>query len=173
VIGRRVLALVLTALTATAPLGAQVAAPASPRPSLEPARVAGEVVGGAYAGFLGFYVGRFVGERVGDVFRIDENGTAHRNIVLGFAYAGAAFGTAGTVYGIGSIGDQTGDFGAALLGTGVGFGVAVGLNRFICPPPAGRTPRAARCRIITDAIEVLLPAIGSTIAFNSTRRSTR
>jgi hypothetical protein len=170
--GRRLIALALTACALGRPLGAQESEGPSGRPALEPLRIGGEVVAGAYAGFLGFYVGRFVGERVGDLLRLEGTGDAHRTTMLVFANAGAAFGTAGTVYGIGSIGDQTGDFGTTLLGTGLGYATAVGLNRFICPP-AGRAPRASRCRIIADAVEVLLPAIGSTIAFNSTRRFTR
>ncbi len=170
--GGRLIAVALLACVVGRPAAAQESTPSPGTPPLEPLRVGGEVVVGAYAGFLGFYVGRFVGERVGDLLQFDGTGDAHRNTMLLFANAGAAFGTAGAVYGIGSIGDQTGDFGMALLGTGIGFATAVGVNRFICPP-AGRAPRSSRCRIITDAVEVLLPAIGSTIAFNATRRATR
>lgn len=173
---RGLLGLAWSVLVASA-AGAQGgdATPVAPRgrPPLEPARLTGQVAAGAYAGFLGFFVGRFVGERVADLARLGEDADARRGTMLTFAYAGAALGTAGVVHGIGNIGDQTGEFGLALAGTGAGFVAALGINRFLCPPPAGQAPRHPRCRIITDVVEVLLPAIGSTIAFNSSRRFAR
>jgi hypothetical protein len=172
--GRAVAALVVAALAVAAPLAAQdVPASARPRPVLSAPRVGGELLAGAYAGYLGFYIGRFAGERIADLVQLEEEGGVRRGAVLTFAYSGAAFGTAAAVSGIGSLGDQTGEFGAALLGTGLGFVVAVGVNRLVFPGSEGGTPRARATRRLADAIEVLLPAIGATIAFNSTRRFER
>ncbi len=147
--------------------------PRTGRPTLSAPRIGGEVVAGAYAGFLGFYVGRFAGERLSDLVRLDDEVGARRGTVMTLGYAGAAFATAGAVYGIGSLGDQSGEYGAALLGTGVGFVAAVGVNAVLFPRASRTSGSYDASRRLMDAIEILLPAIGSTIAFNSTRRYSR
>jgi hypothetical protein len=171
----RRLAVVIAALSGAATMASAQAAEA-PRlgtPTLSAPRIGGQVVAGAYAGFLGFYIGRFTGERLSDLLQLEDEGGVRRGAVLSLAYAGAAFGTAGAVYGIGSIGNQTGEFGGALMGTGLGFLAAVGVNHLLFPKASRESGTSSSSRRLTDAIEILLPAIGSTIAFNSTRRYTR
>ncbi len=165
----RAAALVLATLAVTGTIAAQDTG----RPAFSIPRTGGEVVAGAYAGFVGFYAGRFAGERVADLVSLEDEGGVRRGAVLTFAYLGAAFGTAGTVYGIGSLGNQTGEFGAALLGTGAGFVVAVAANRLLFPRASREANGARSARRLADAVEILLPAIGSAVAFNSTRRYSR
>jgi hypothetical protein len=151
----------------------QAAEDPRPRPDLEPERVAGEVVLGATAGYLGYFAGRFVGVRVAELFAIESSGRRSA-VINGFGYAAAGASTAGAVYGIGSIDGQTGEFGTTLLGAGVGFTVAVLVNQFVFRPretPESSGSRAVR--LAAEVVEVMLPAIGATIAFNSTRRYAR
>jgi hypothetical protein len=141
------------------------------KPRLEPARVTGQVVLGAYAGIGGFIVGRYVGEEI-----VHRLGSEHEPTIrrVGFATGtiGGGLATAGVVYGIGSLGDQSGDFDATALGAGVGFAASMALARvFLGPelnPPSGMRTTA---RWATANLIALLPAVGASIGFNSTRRS--
>jgi hypothetical protein len=148
-----------------APLAAQEA-----RPSLSAGRITGELFVGAYAGIGGFFIGRYVGDRVGDGFGVTSEATRDRlRIGTGVLLAGAA--TAGAVYGIGSIGDQTGDFATTAAGTGVGLVAALALSRLVMPPegrPQGGMSTGRRWA--TANVIALLPAVGATIAFNNTRQ---
>lgn len=141
------------------------------RPSLSAGRVASQIVVGTYAGIGGFIVGRYVGERAGEIIGVTSDDTRRR---LGYGsgvFAGGLV-TAGSVYGIGSMGDETGDFATTYLGTGVGFVAAWGLSRAILGPserPRSGYSTAGRWAI-ANAI-AFLPSIGATIAFNSTRRA--
>ena len=165
-----VAAIALSAIVLAAALPA-VAAAQEQRPSLSAGRVTGEVVVGAYAGIAGFLMGRYAGERVSDLVGVESD---RRRRSVGFAsgvlIAGLA--TAGTVYGIGSIGDQTADFDATYLGTGVGFVAALGLARVVLGP--GGRPREGMSTAgrwaVANAI-ALLPAAGAAVGFASTRRS--
>lgn len=160
----RVLALVLLAVTAL-PLQAQRA-----RPPLDAGRVTGELVAGTYVGIGGFLVGRFVGERMADLLGAERDATIRGvGLTSGIAVAGLA--TAGTVYGIGSIGDQTGDFSATYLGTGVGFVAGWALSRALLGP--GERPgegMSTAARWAAANVIALLPSIGATVGFNSSRR---
>lgn len=166
--GLRVAAALLVASWFIAPtvLEAQQA-----RPALAAGRVIGETVGGAYAGIGGFVVGRYLGERVGDIVGVSSDDTRNR---MGFA-SGVLLGglaTAGTVYGIGNIGDQTGEFDATYLGTGIGFIAALGLARLtLGPAERPREGMSTAGRWAMANVVALLPALGATIAFNSTRRA--
>lgn len=139
-------------------------------PRLVPARVAGEVVVGTYAGIGGFIVGSFVAEEFAAAV-----GARHETTLRHTGWIGGALGgglaTAGAVYGIGSLGNQAGDFDATLLGTGVGFAASLGFARLLLGAdgtmPEGMSTRA---RWATVNALALLPAIGATIGFNSTRR---
>jgi hypothetical protein len=151
------------------------AAPASlvaqeARPALSAGRVTGELVGGTYAGIGGFLIGRFAGERMADVLGAEQDATMNRvGIASGVLVAGLA--TAGTVYGIGNIGDQTGDFDATYLGTGVGFVAGWALSRAILGPterPKQNMSTAMRWTMAN--VIAVLPSIGATVGFNSTRR---
>jgi hypothetical protein len=141
------------------------------RPQLNAGRVTAEIVVGTYTGIGGFIVGRYVGERVGEVIGVTSDDTRRR---LGYAsgiFAGGLV-TASTVYGIGSMGDQTGDFATTYLGTGVGFVAAWGLSRAILGPserPRSGYSTAGRWAIANTI--AFLPSLGASIAFNSTRRS--
>jgi hypothetical protein len=141
------------------------------RPALSAGRVLGETVGGAYAGIGGFVVGRYVGQRVGDFVGVSSDDTRNR---IGFA-SGVLLGglaTAGTVYGIGNIGDQTGEFDATYLGTGIGFVAALGLARLtLGPAERPREGISTAGRWAMANVVALLPALGATIAFNSSRRA--
>ncbi len=147
------------------PLAAQQA-----RPPLNAGRVTGELVAGTYAGIGGFLVGRFVGERTADLLGAEREGTLRVvGNVSGVAVAGLA--TAGTVYGIGNIGDQTGDFSATYLGTGVGFVAGWALSRAILgPQERPRQGMSTAMRWATANVIALLPSIGATVGFNSSRR---
>lgn len=141
------------------------------RPPLSAGRVTAEVVVGTYTGIGGFIVGRYVGERVGEIIGVTSDDTRRR---LGYAsgvFAGGLV-TAGSVYGIGSMGDETGDFATTYLGTGVGFVAAWGLSRAILGPserPRSGYSTAGRWAIANTI--AFLPSLGATIAFNSTRRA--
>lgn len=140
------------------------------KPRLEPARVAGQVFVGGYSGIAGFVIGRFVAEGVSEAVGI-ENESAMRRIGFAGGVIGGGLATAGVVYGIGSIGDQTGDFDATYLGTGVGFVAALGIARLMLGPDGRpREGTSTSKRWATANIVALLPAIGASIGFNSTRR---
>ena len=140
------------------------------RPSLSAGRVTGQLVAGTYAGIGGFLVGRFVGERIADLAGA-ESDRSMKNVgnFAGVLVAGVA--TAGTVYGIGNIGDQTGDFDATYLGSGVGFVAGWALSRVILgPAERPREGMSTAMRWTTANVIALLPSIGATVGFNSTRR---
>ena len=148
-----------------------VEAQQQPKPRLEPARVTGQVVLGAYAGIGGFIVGRYVGEEL-----VQRLGSEHEPTIRRVGFATGAIGgglaTAGVVYGIGSLGDQSGDFDATALGAGVGFAASMALARLLLGPelnpPSGMRTTA---RWATANLIALLPAVGASIGFNATRRS--
>lgn len=158
-------ALLAVALTVSAVAEAQQA-----RPDLNAGRIAGEAFAGAYAGIGGFLIGRFVGERTSDIVGVDREETRRRvGFATGVVVAGLA--TAGTVYGIGNIGDETGDFDATMLGAGVGFVGAVALARMtLGPSERPREGMSTAMRWAAANVIALLPSIGATIGFNSTRR---
>lgn len=147
-----------------------VAAAQDLTPPLSAGRVLGEALGGTYAGIAGFTVGRFLGERVADIGGVEADRTRDRiGLVSGVVVAGLA--TAGTVYGIGNIDGQTGDFDDTLLGTGIGYVAAVGLARVLLGPrerPREGISTAGRWAV--GNLAALLPSLGATIAFNQTRR---
>lgn len=162
---RALLALALLAAAPHSRLAAQEI-----RPSLSAGRVGGELLVGAYAGIGGFFIGRYVGDRLGDGIGVTSEATRDRlRTATGVLLAGAA--TAGTVYAIGNLGDQTGDFGETAAGTAIGLVAAVALSRVVMPPE-GRPPRNSSTarRWATANVIALFPAIGATVAFNNSRR---
>ena len=75
------------------------------------------------------------------------------------------------MYAIGAIGNQTGSYPLALLGAGAGYLAALAVTHFIDRPSGPAvTPQKSRARWLQATVESLLPAIGATIAFNSSRR---
>lgn len=162
-----VAALALALLAGASTLEAQQIA----KPRIEPVRVAGQVVLGGYSGIAGFVIGRFVAEGVTGAVGI-ENETAVRRLGFVGGVIGGGLATAGVVYGIGNVGDQTGDFDATYLGTGVGFVAALGIARMVLGPEGRpREGMSTSKRWAAANIIALLPAIGATIGFNSTRRT--
>ncbi len=141
------------------------------KPRLEPARVAGETLAGAYAGIGGFVIGRYAAKGIGNVVGVESEDTQRR---IGFAggVLGGGLATAGVVHAIGSMGDQTGDFATTYLGSGIGFVAGLGVARLVLGPE-GRPKQgmSTKMRWATANVIAFLPAIGATIAFNSTRRS--
>ncbi|MHB1297592.1 MAG: hypothetical protein ACYC0B_03595 [Gemmatimonadaceae bacterium] len=139
------------------------------KPRLDAGRVAIEALGGAYAGIGGFLMGRVVGESVGASMGVESDVTRRRvGYTTGAVFATAA--TAGFVYAVGTIGDTSGDFNATLLGAGLGLLTGAAVDRLIFdvgPPQPGKSTGAQWAAINVLA---LLPSIGATIGFNSTRR---
>jgi hypothetical protein len=160
----------LASAVLVAGLAAAAGAQRAERPRLNAGRVAGELVAGSYAGIGGFIVGRFVGEEGAELLGVRSEDTRRRLGYLG-GVIGGGLATAGTVFAIGNVGDQTGDFDATYLGTGAGFVLALGLAKVLLGPD-GRPPESSStaARWATANVIALLPAIGATIAFNSTRR---
>jgi hypothetical protein len=141
------------------------------RPRLDAARVSGEVLVGAYAGIGGILLGRHIAHGIADATGATSEVTIRRAEFVGAA-AGGILATSGAVFGIGSLGDQTGEFGTTVLGTTAGFVVGVGVARLILGPDLRPEPGASTAMRWTLAnVLALMPAIGATIAFNSTRRS--
>lgn len=162
-------ALAVCTLALSSPTVAELQAQRA-RPPLSAGRITGEVLGGAYAGIGGFFIGRYVGQRTSDLFGVTSEDTRRRTgQVSGAIFAGLA--TAGTVYAIGNIGDETGEFDATFLGSGIGFVAGLGLARLTLGPntrPTEGTSTAARWAAANFI--AMLPALGATIAFNSSRR---
>ena len=147
-------------------LGAQ----ALEKPRLDAGRVTGEIVVGTYAGIGGFLVGRSAAVQLAEAVGAVEEPTLRR-VGWGGGILGGGLATAGVVYSIGRIGETAGDFDATWLGSGAGFVVSATVARLLFgadgAPPEGMRPAA---RWATINALALLPAIGATIGFNSTRR---
>jgi hypothetical protein len=139
-------------------------------PPLEPARVAGQVLAGAYAGIGGYFAGSWVGTLIIDNMPMASEGTKDK-VSFAFGLTGATLATAATVSAIGNIGDQTGKYSTALVGTVGGVAAGLLLNQLLYGH--ARLPaqeRSSKVRWIEASLEAMLPSIGATIAFNSTRR---
>jgi hypothetical protein len=139
------------------------------RPDLEPARITGELLAGAYAGIGGYFLGSWSIGGLAELTDMSDAMKEHIAFVGGVLGAGAA--TAASVYAIGNIGDQTGSFPVAVGGTAAGVAVGILLNQMIYGharlPSEGES---SRMRWVEASLEAMLPSIGATIAFNSTRR---
>ncbi len=160
---------VLACMGVVASLGSPLGAQRVARPAVEPLRVAGEVAVGTYAGIGGYFLGSAIGNHIAGRWP-DQNEHTTAFITTGFAYTGAAFATAGGVYAIGSMGDQRGSFSATMLGTGIGAGVGWVLDRTLFTPNRDESAVASQRRWAETLVNSLLPSIGATIGFNSSRR---
>lgn len=141
------------------------------KPRLEPARVAGELVAGAYVGIGGYFLGRHLAHEIAGALGAESEATIRRAEFVGSA-AGGILATAGAVYGIGSLGEQAGDFGETALGAAAGYLVAIGVARLVLGPDLRPEPNMGTgARWAIANVLALMPAIGGTIGFNSTRRS--
>jgi len=147
----------------------QYGMPAQGRPDLRPERVAGEVVGGTYAGVVGYFVGRGIGTIATTLMKAD-NDRMREAVVNGVGITGAAFAIGGTVFAIGSMGAETGSFPTTMLGVTAGVAASLAMSRLMFK---GRMPSdegSSKRKWLMAALDASLPAIGGTIAFNSTRR---
>lgn len=161
---------VLLAAVASVLAASSAQAQRTEKPRLNAGRVAGEVIVGGYAGIGGFIVGRYIAESLTGLTGVESDDTKRR---LGWTggVIGGGLATAGVVYAIGNIGDQTGDFDATYLGSGVGFVAALGVARILLGPEGRpRENTSTAMRWATANVIALLPAIGASIGFNSTRR---
>jgi hypothetical protein len=167
-IGRR-LQQCVQALACTMLVAASAEAQRAARPTLEPLRVTGEVVVGSYAGIGGYFLGSALGHHIAERWP-DGSATTNDFITSGFAYSGAAFATAGGVYMVGASGNQRGSFSATMLGTGVGAGLAWVLDQTFFSNDGNDSADASRTRWTQALVKSLLPSIGATVGFNSSRR---
>lgn len=140
------------------------------RPDLRPERVALEVVGGTYAGLAGYLVGRGVGS-VATMMMSAEQDRARDGIVHATGMIGGAFAVGGTVFAIGDMGSESGSFRTTMLGVGIGVAASELLSRAVFH--RGHSPadmKSGKHKWLMATLECSLPAIGGTIAFNSSRR---
>jgi hypothetical protein len=140
------------------------------RPALSAARVTGEAVVGAYTAIGGYYIGRYVGNSIGDLLtRASEND--RERLATAGAWAGAVVGSAVGVYGIGNIDRQTGSVPATLGGAAAGAAAGWLLDlMFRSGRRADPSQAGSQVRWLEASLESLLPSIGATIGFNSSRR---
>ena len=118
-------------------------------------RIAGEVA----AGLVGAPVGFAVGYTLGSGLR--PHGSSNSGVAVGFA--GALIGPAAGVNWAGNGGPSHGNFGATVGGTAIGYGVAV-----LAFPLARKLPW--KVKTIATVATLFLPAVGATVAYNSTRK---
>jgi hypothetical protein len=118
-------------------------------------RIAGEVA----VGMLGAPVGFAVGYTIGSGFR--PHGSSNTGVAVGFA--GALVGPAAGVNWVGNGGPSHGNFGATIGGTAVGYGLSI-----LAFPIARKLPW--KLSTVATVATLFLPAIGATVAYNSTRK---
>jgi hypothetical protein len=121
---------------------------------------AGRIAGEAALGFVGVPLGFAVGYTIGSGFR--PHGSSNTGVALGFA--GALLGPALGVSAVGSGGPSRGNFGAAVGGAALGYGVM-----YFAVPAASRV-NPMKLKIAAMVAAFALPAAGATIAYNATRK---
>ena len=121
---------------------------------------AGRIAGEAALGFVGVPLGFAVGYTIGSGFR--PHGSSNTGVALGFA--GALVGPALGVSAVGSGGPSRGNFGAAVGGAALGYGVM-----YFAVPAASRV-NPMKLKIAALVAAFALPAAGATIAYNATRK---
>jgi len=152
------------------PVGAASATGSTAKPDIEPARVAGEVLAGAYAGIGGYVIASWASGFLTDRLTDASEGTKQQ-IELGFGVVGAIAGTAVSVWAVGDIGDQTGSYPATVMGATGGVVTAFLINKALYGSARlPNKPGSSRMRWVEASLEALLPSIGATIGFNSSRR---
>ncbi len=146
------------------------AIPASGRPAVRPERVAIEVVGGTYVGLAGYFVGRGVGV-IATRMMSEDRDRLREKIVHTTGLIGGAFTVGGYVYAIGDMGSETGSFPATMLGVGVGAVASEVLSRVVFKRRHYTEFKdSTKRKWLAATLEACLPAIGGTIAFNSSRK---
>jgi hypothetical protein len=139
------------------------------RPHIRPERVTMEVVGGTYAGVAGYLVGRGIGTMVTRMMPSEQERTRDE-IVRAIGYTGAAFAIGGTVYAIGDLGAESGSFPTTMAGVAAGAAGSLLLSKLIFHGKSPANQDTAKRRWLWATLEASLPAIGGTIAFNSSRK---
>lgn len=119
-------------------------------------RIAGEIA----LGTLGVPVGFAAGYTIGSGLR--PHGSSNTGVVVGFA--GALLGPAAGVNLIGNGGPSHGNFGATVGGTALGY--AAGILAF----PLARKVPGSKLKLLATIATTFLPAVGATVAYNSTRK---
>lgn len=152
------------------PVGLASATEGRAKPDLEPARVIGEVLAGAYAGIGGYVIASWASGFLTDRLTDASDGTKDQ-IQFGFGVAGAVASTAVSVWAVGDIGDQTGSYSATVIGAAGGVATAFLINKALYGSTRLPTEHgSSRMRWVEASLEALLPSIGATIGFNSSRR---
>jgi hypothetical protein len=130
------------------------AAEAQKRP-VSKGRIAGEVA----AGTLGAPLGFALGYTIGSGFR--PHGSSNTGVAVGFA--GALVGPALGVNWAGNGGPSRGNFGATMGGAAIGYGATI-----LVFPIVRKLP--GPLKTIATVATIFLPAVGATVAYNSTRK---
>ena len=140
------------------------------RPDLRPERVALQLVGGTYVGLAGYFVGRGVGSMATRMMSEDRE-RLREKIVHGSGLVGGAFTVGGFVYVVGDMGSETGSFPATMLGVGVGAVASELLSRAVFKRRHYTEFKdSTKRKWLAATLEACLPALGGTIAFNSSRK---
>lgn len=147
----------------------QATAPAEGKPALRPERVAGEVLGGTYAGVLGYFVGRGVGQLATAMMSAERDAQRER-IVNSVGISAAAFAIGGAVYGVGNMGAEAGSFPKTMVGVSAGVAASLLLSKVVFNGRMPSNEASSHRKWLMATLESSLPAIGGTIAFNSSRR---
>jgi hypothetical protein len=145
---RAIAMFVLTAALSVRAAGAQ-------KRSVSNGRIAGEIA----AGTLGAPLGFAIGYTIGSGFR--PHGSSNTGVVAGFA--GALVGPALGVNWVGNGGPSRGNFGATMGGAALGYGATVLIFPIVRKLPGP-------LKTIATVATVFLPAVGATVAYNSTRK---
>jgi hypothetical protein len=118
-------------------------------------RIAGEIAAGMAGAPIGFAIGYTIGSG------LRPHGSSNSGLVVGFA--GALIGPAAAVNWVGNGGPSHGNFGATVGGTAIGY-----VASYLAFPIARKLPW--KLKTVATVATLFLPAIGATVAYNSTRK---
>lgn len=119
-------------------------------------RIAGEIAAGVVGVPLGFATGYILGSG------LRPHGSSNMGVILGVT--GALVGPATGVNWVGNGGPSHGNFGATIAGTAIGYGAA-----YTVFPVLNKIP-STKLKFAAFLAAAALPAVGATVAYNSTRR---
>ena len=119
-------------------------------------RVVGEIAAGVVAIPLGFATGYTIGSG------LRPRGSSNTGVIGGLV--GALVGPATAVNWVGNGGPSHGNFGATVGGTAIGYGAA-----YTVFPVVNRIP-STKLKAVAFLAAAMLPAVGATVAYNSTRK---
>ncbi|MDQ8153581.1 MAG: hypothetical protein P3B98_02865 [Gemmatimonadota bacterium] len=152
------------------PVGAEQAGAATEgKPAIRYERVAGEIVAGTYAGVIGYFVGRGVGTIATTMMKSDHD-RVREHIVNDIGIASAAFAIGGTVFAIGNLGAESGDFRTTMVGVTAGVGASLLMSKLIFKGRMPSNEASSHRKWLMATLDSSLPAIGGTIAFNASRK---